>query len=384
MIRYLPMLLLFLSLALLAALALADSPISVAPKEGVLLLRTGRVFKGKITRDGELYIVALPVGAIYFKAGKVDRVCANLRECYLHKRSRVIFGNANEHLELAAWCIAQELFKEAEAELAFAQRAEPRHPKISLLERRLRTIQSRPSSASPSATSKAVGPSNADLQAMMRQLPAGAVETFTGSIQPILHNHCSTAGCHGSNTKTGFRLIRLPRRRIHQGLTQRNLHATLKMINREKPGDSPLLQKPINPHGALKKAIFEDRDVARYHQLVAWVYQVAGAIPPSKSHPQSEQPPLLQADTSATENISGSAKPAESQAFNPRSVAENAIEPPSRRRLREAMESHRGFTPRDPFDAEIFNRRHFPKRARRRETSFGYPPRPAATPWSSR
>ena len=63
----------------------------------------------------------------------------------------------------------------------------------------------------------------------------------------------------------------------------RNLHAVIEMIDRADPPSSPLLTAPIGPHGTAKAAIFTNKEVVQYRQLVQWVMRVAQG-------PVSEQP----------------------------------------------------------------------------------------------
>lgn len=99
---------------------------------------------------------------------------------------------------------------------------------------------------------------------------------FANSVQPLLLNHCSTAG-HGPQSQTSLRLMRIPPARV---TGRRRTHATclpvLSMINRESPDESPLLLVPTQPHATLKMAIFTNRDAVQYKQLVIWSQRVAG------------------------------------------------------------------------------------------------------------
>lgn len=392
MARILPIVALAASLVLLAALAGAEPSASVSPQQGVLLLRNGNVLQGRVTRDGECYFVAVPHGEIRRKVDDVRWVGRSLSECYHYQRSALVVGNVNQHLELADWCITNGLFDEAQCELAEAARLDPRHPKLPLRDRQLKTARQRPSprpaetgTAATTTPKDAVQPAE-DLEALLRDLPPGAVETFTASIQPLLQNHCSTAGCHGPTSTSAFRLQRLPRKALDgRRLTQRNLHAVLQTIDREKPGNSPLLQSPIKPHGTAKEAVFKTRDASQYRQLVAWVHQVANCQPPRTAAGDDEQPPLLQPDSAASHAKRPGAKdPAPRQ---PAQVgASTAGGPPTGAAPTGA--APRGFTPRDPFDPELFNRRYFPDRAReteQRNTAPAKPPSPRgpSPPWSA-
>jgi hypothetical protein len=376
MARFLLIVVLAAPLMALAVLLAAEPSASVAPLEGVLLHRNGSVFAGKVTRDGERFFVALPHGEIRVEAGDVRWVGRSLSECYQFQQSAVTGGNVIQHLDLAAWCIKNGLLNEARQELAEAARLDPRHPKLPLLERKLKSAEQGPPPRAPETSaapaSKDAAPAAEELDTLVRDLPSSAVETFTASIQPMLQNHCGAAGCHGPTSTSAFRLQRLPRKGpVSPRLTLRNLHAAMQTIDREKPGNSPLLQTPIKPHAAGKEAVFKTRDASQYRQLVAWVYQVANSPPPRSEPAETEPPPLLQQSATAPAKASAANDPAPKQA--------QAVQPPSSRPAQGEKRPHGattaketstvvtpgavpGMAPGDPFDPEPFNRRYFPDR----------------------
>src|SRR5207248_1388077 len=136
------------------------------------------------------------------------------------------FGKVQEHLDLAEWCLRQGLLHDAAAELRDAIAADPTHPKIALVERRLRLAAERPNAGKPSSAPPTGTPSPDELDRMARGMPSGTLETFTSAIQPLLLNHCSTAACHGPQSTTKFRLLRVPVDRVaSRRSTQRNLYA---------------------------------------------------------------------------------------------------------------------------------------------------------------
>jgi hypothetical protein len=207
-----------------------------------------------------------------------------------------------------------------------------------------------------------------------------ALEVFTSTVQPILHNHCSAAACHGPSAPSSFRLARLPYGRLtNQRTTQQNLRAVLRLVDREHPSASPLLTMPLKPHGKAKDAVFKARDAARYRHLVAWVNQVAAPTSGVADGTALEkQPPLLQAKEPEMERPSPAALPSGQEATQPNGLRAPAFGsgqqslgkplPTPQQPLPQAFSPSGvvpgGFVPRDAFDPEIFNRRHFPGRSR--------------------
>jgi hypothetical protein len=54
-------------------------------------------------------------------------------------------------------------------------------------------------------------------------------------------------------------------------MTQRNLRATLELVDLRQPSESPLLVAPRQLHGGLETPVLGELDRAPYEQLAAWV-----------------------------------------------------------------------------------------------------------------
>jgi hypothetical protein len=362
-------------LALLsAAIAWAEPPLYSTPQQGLLLLRNGEVVEGKITPTGDRFHVQLPSGEVWVRAADVEIHCRSLEEGYWLKRSVKPLGTVHGHLDLAQWCIQQGLFGHAADELREALSIEPQHPRIDLLERRLKLAQQRTPKPKAAETSLPPTPSADELDRLVRGMPPGTVETFTSSIQPLLLNSCTSAGCHGPAAEKDPRWVRVSLgRTTSRRLTQRNLHTTLTLINREKPLESPLLTIPVQPHALSKTAVFTDAQASGYRQLVAWVQQVSQGAqivqPAMVSHPK----PLLQNMPPAGVQRASFEAPLPAGAPLPETTPDEIEEPtPSQIRVGPGAipprstpqrgQTPTGFQPKDAFDPAIFNRRFFPGR----------------------
>lgn len=343
-----------------------------APQQGVLILRSGGVLRGKITRAGERYYVALPDGEIRVRAAEVEFRCRDLEEAYRHQRASVQPASVHDHLRLARWCLRHRLLGHAGRELADALEADPTHPMIAVLRRRLQAArepdpprrgaaEGTPSIGGPPAKPLDRPPSLEELDRLVRTMPRGTVETFTETIQPLLINHCATAGCHGPRPQGNFRLLRIPAGRPPtRRLTQRNLHAVVPWIDPQQPAASPLLTAAAEPHGAAAKAILTEGQDAQYRRLADWVCQVANRSGPGAAEtvtPRQEPP--------------AGGLPAESGPLDPPPAAtpgapdqKPAADSQPQKPPAEGGSVKRGarlpvFVPVDPFDPEIFNRRYF-------------------------
>lgn len=249
-----------------------------SPNEGVLVLRNGSLLRGEITQVGDRYDVAVDGGRIQVRASNVEFRCQTLDEAYQRKRASGQPGDVRVHLELAQWCQRHGLLNSAVRELGEAKALAPNHPLIPLVERRIQMSLCRPEKPEKidePAKPADLPPSPDDLDRLVRGMPPGSVEMFTQTVQPLLANACSAAGCHGPHTESEFQLLRIPSGRPPgRRLTQRNLHSTLEWIDREDPAASKLLTAPIQAHGSAKAAIFTDQQMDRYQQIVNWVYLV--------------------------------------------------------------------------------------------------------------
>ena len=301
------------------ALGTEVSP-AAPPVRQMLLLRNGEVIEGRISRADDFFVVDLSNGQIRVKQSSVELVCNGIEDGYRRKRAAIQVGNVHHHLKLARWCLRHDLFGRAAVELADAMVADADNPMIGLLHHRLRMAMEPPSS-SKTANLPARGPSNEELDQMVRNLPYKAVETFTQSIQPVLMNNCLGSGCHGPLSDVPMRLFRVSRDKSpSRRMTQRNLHSVLQFVDRENPTASRLIKACNGPHGTTRNSVFGERQVNQYRRLLIWTLLLAER-PAARSPATVSTPPQSSGTTAA-------------QASPPQ--------------------------PADPFDAEVFNRRYAP------------------------
>jgi len=329
----------------------ADSPPDAADDgaKGALVLQTGGVLVGRISRDGERYLVEGSNSQLRVPASDVAFACRSLDEAYELKRGQISKSapTAGAHLELAEWCLRYKLTSQAEKELAAARTLDPQHPRLSLVERRLAVAIRPPSKgtharvdAEPAAAKPAEELSR--LSTMARKLPDEVVERFTRKVQPVLVNNCTTAGCHQRGGEQEFQLDRA----ILYGManrrsTLRNLEATLALVDHATPQLSLLLTIPRNAHGGLEKPLLGAREEQQFEQLVEWVVLVTASETPPASALAKEQ---------RSEAAAGNPAPIVVPASHETDLMPVVTEP---RVQFGATPKPRG--PRDPFDPEIFN-----------------------------
>jgi hypothetical protein len=390
-----PFLALSLCAAALTAPAYADEA-SLAPRQGVVLLVNGELITGTVIPAGDRYDIHLAAGEISVRRGDVAMVCADAQECYRRKRDTIELGRASEHLDLAEWCIRNGLLDEGARELEAAKVADAVHPKTRLIEARLAMARRPAPEESAPATPASRPRSMPSAKAPSASLPPAAMETFAHSIQPLLLNYCAKGGCHAGAGAKAMPLERMHPRRASRAATQRNLQQVLTLVDREQPSHSRLLQAPAQPHGG-SGAVFTDRDKPQFAQLTAWVYEVcqmrAPQTPPSPTAESLDVPsaPSVAAEPSAdgaqpatsVPHAEGADAPTEASDVPPAEPDAQAAEPsaaapgytPAQLRAmglaRQAASNVQygarpaeSFTPKDPFDPAIFNRRFFGAQAR--------------------
>jgi hypothetical protein len=370
----LPLAALFL-LAMAIPMARAERPLGYAPQDGLLLLRNGQVLRGKISCLGDRYVVALSTGEVRVKADEVEMQCHDLAEGYERKRALIEGHNVQQRLDLAQWCIQHDLLGYAANELRDALLLEPQHPRIALLERRLNLAQQKPTILKAVFETPDNAPSADELDRLTRGMPPGTMEAFTNSIQPLILNNCTSAGCHGPGAENAHRWVRVSLgRTASRRLTQRNLHTTLQLVDRANPAGSPLLVEAARAHGTAKAAAFTDQQAAQFRQLSVWVHQVAQQSEPPQPGSVASHATTLSQSLPAPAGVRTAAfhEPVDPKAptgktsteLTPTKTPDLLPLPPGILPMRSEPKRGAiptGFVPKDPFDPEIFNRQYFPK-----------------------
>jgi len=322
--------------------AAAQTPLQ--PAAGVLLLRNGQVLTGLVTRAGDYYIVTLNQGSeIRERASEVEAVCGSLDEVYEFKKAHQSGNGVKQHLELAEWCLRQNLHARCAQQLVTAMRIEPKNEQLKQLERRLELAQAQPPPPAQRSLPSAEIVTNEQVEKSLRTLPPGSVEKFAAVVQPILLNRCGANQCHGPAAKSEFRLLRPPEGQIaSRRFTQRNLYSALAHVTRTDPASSPLVTVPQSRHGSALTAIFDKQSQSQLNELIAWAKLTAP--PPAPAMPATIGP--------ASATLS---QPADS------GERVGVMRPPIEPAAEPAAAGPKTFTPRDRYDPEIFNRRFHPK-----------------------
>ncbi|MFM7070622.1 MAG: hypothetical protein ACKO38_02370 [Planctomycetota bacterium] len=411
----------------------------------MLLLQNGNLFRGRISHVGDRYSVLLAANtAVRFAAADVAFHGATLDDAYNFKRSQLPPGNVDARLDLAEWCLRYGLLRQAAEETTISLRLEPNHPRIRGLETRIEAFMSRPATTTlETRTPLVAGETNAprtaiatgrsmgiggeisasrgsvaetpatleQLESMARELPTGTLERFTSAVQPMLVNRCGANNCHGPSGNTDYRLLRLSLgSNATRRYTLRNLHATLRHIDRDSSADSVLLTMAARPHGGSATAPLPVSEAGQATLLRNWVQLAAqsrtspapakiasGDSRPLQSLPAPTWNGTLDSDSGKaahTREISNQGASTASVAdeandghstndtniagatrapLSPPAVAPNAVDPPAVASpvVNGDVGNAGAAASGDPFDPEIFNRRFGTAKPAPRERSTG-------------
>ncbi|HUE69603.1 MAG TPA: hypothetical protein VMP01_01840 [Pirellulaceae bacterium] len=348
------------ALVLAAALPLTAAEPVLTPQQGVLLLRNGNVIEGHVTRAGDYYLVTFgDSGEARLAAADVELFCVDLDDAYRYKRATMLGKGAAPHLDLAEWCLRHSLTHQAGEQLVAAMRKDATDSRVAAVERKLKLALAAPQKSPVRQPGTAATVSAEQLDKTIRALPPGSLEKFSAIVQPILLNRCAAGGCHGPTARSDFRLLRPaagagPSKRF----TQQNLYAVLKYLDKENPDASPLLTLPQKRHGAALAAVFDKRTQHQLDDLVAWtrlVLTVPAPAPPatigkaqtllSQKHDPNVKPASAEVPIDAAESAASA------------TAADGAPLPFSPPKDAAPLSPDGVFTPRDPFDPEIFNRK---------------------------
>lgn len=247
-----------------------------AKKQGVLVMKNGRVVDGRISENPAGYMVEKENGNMIIPSDMVEFEAADLAEAHLKLQKRVPEQTPETRLNLARWCLANQLQRQAVEEVRAALDLDPEHEEAKTMLKRIEVQQFRENDDRPDENPKPVHtPDGFRPRApeSLSGLTTPTVREFSSRIQPILLNKCGNANCHGSSRGGDFQLTHprggfaTKRRAIEDNLT-----AALRYVDSENPRQSPLLVTPQEGHGRNRRAVFlGERDEALLASLEQWV-----------------------------------------------------------------------------------------------------------------
>ena len=276
---------------LLVFVALGPLLAEEKPAGQVIVLVNDVTLQGQVQRVEKAFHIRTERGTTILPANQVQRVLGSLEEAYAFLRGRANLRDPDERCRLARWCRSVGLEEEARIEVEVALALRPDHAQARQMQAQMQEVRRRaavkppvtptPSSPTPSARPVSTPDKTArplTLEGWDHALSGPLFVQYTRKIQPILFNGCGTGACHGNREPApGDFALRRPYDpgSITAYLTRQNLAQTLQLIDRKDSSQSKLLKMAVTPHGHAKYAPLIGTDSPAYHQLEAWVAQVA-------------------------------------------------------------------------------------------------------------
>ncbi|MEZ6056437.1 MAG: hypothetical protein R3C01_07005 [Planctomycetaceae bacterium] len=241
----------------------------------LLVLTDGRVVRGEISSHQAGYQINFGNGTGSVPKELVLTAATSLADAYQRISENRNNPTAAQRVQLAEWCLSQELLDEARQEVVAALRLDPNGREArALLQRIERAANPLPVESLPTPTHHAAEftaegyKSSAPLSTA--NLSPAAVQLYMRQVQPILVQRCATGGCHGPQSDSVFTLAPLRTRKD----SEENLARVLSLVDAESAERTRLLMAispPTLPHKeVLLGRIGEQQRVA----LAQWLSRV--------------------------------------------------------------------------------------------------------------
>lgn len=277
-----------------------------ASKNRLMVLKNRRVIRGDIFFDDNGYLVRQQTGKLFIPYPQVLFLASSISDAHQKLRRSLPQRSIESSVKLVRWCLSNHLRTQAISELKEALLLEPSNVHLQRMLVRVenhqhestggsssgsgsfsttrttsRTTALPSKNKSRSSTSRTTDRPAQSLTSLSRRTSA----TFLGKVQPILINHCATAGCHGTNSPTSFRLHRVRFGRAGQlKQIEQNLATILGHITPNDLRQSPLFVKSIGKHGQQKLPMFHGSRGRQQHQILReWIVTIAREMPRSSS-----------------------------------------------------------------------------------------------------
>ena len=249
---------------------------------GILVLVDNQIVKGRCTPRPDGYDVEVTGGRMFIESQRIRFVAKDPDDAYLQMRRSQGVLTPDVHMQLARWCLDNNMKQYAELEVLDALRRDPNRTDARRL---LASLTRNDEGGSKSATgfTEFTTPKRSAIEVESRSLAGLSrpiAQEFTRHVQPILMNKCATAGCHGTNAESTFQLSSTARG-SSPVIAERNLAAVLKQVDLTRPSSSAFLSVLEKAHGGQSVSMFRGRAGSLQMKVLRdWVYSAANDIAP--------------------------------------------------------------------------------------------------------
>ena len=256
-------------------------------EEKLLVMTNGRVVSGQLTHRTGGYDVALPAGRMFIPEKQIRFQADSMDDAYHRMRGTLAELTPNTHLQLARWCLANNLNAYARREALDALHLDPHRTDAQrMLESLVREQNRKLHVSTPQMTTEQFQRSQLEQSVAPERrslggLPADRAKEFTQRIQPLMTNKCGNTRCHGAG-RNSFSLVTL-RRSANSVSSEQNLAAILNQIDFRNPDQSPVLQATQGLHGGNRQPLFPGQTGGRQLDVLReWVRDVARELAPTE------------------------------------------------------------------------------------------------------
>lgn len=255
----------------------SKQPVAEPNRKAQLLVTTsGRAIEGDVVPSGDGVMLYRSGGGVFLHKNQIRCIASDFKDAYFKQRDSMRLPSADDHCDLAKWCITYHQYNFAREELRRALKKAPGHAGARQMLLQIEEVLDRPKET-PAATYAARQDKTSVDAESLGGLSRETAAVFTTKIQPLLKHKCGNASCHGPNTDQQFRLQAPgPVNQGHRVFSERNLSAILKEIDLLDPEQSRLLVKGRQAHGGTNGSPFSGPGgQGQWERLVAWVGMVA-------------------------------------------------------------------------------------------------------------
>jgi hypothetical protein len=191
-----------------------------------------------------------------------------------------------------------------------------------------------------------------ELDRETRSMPEGTLGHYRQRVERVLTNGCSAAKCHAADSRI-MPLMQLSRSQpIPRRQSQRNLHNVLKYVDRAHPFESRLFLAATTPHAGLEKPILKQGSPYR-ESLMQWLLMLSDD--PRQAVFEAAQ---LEQQTAIADEVA-TVQPIKPERDVTMPGSGSSLEfPDTIGEIPKLDAVDSSFTPIDPFDPEIFNRKY--------------------------
>jgi hypothetical protein len=213
--------------------------------------------------------------------------------------------------------------------------------------------------------------SMSEIEQEVEHLPKPFVGFYRKRIEKIFANGCSAAKCHEPVANVMPLLRRSRAEAIPKSMSMRNLYQVSKQLDLNRPLESPLYLASTQPHAGNSKPLIE-KSSKQDVMLIRWLELLGGDMTSKQVADETEKTavpapnvPSLVPLAELEASLLNSESPKHPNPLSPLTETESPIGSPIGSPIRSAIgdipelgNEAPTFKPRDPFDPEIFNRKH--------------------------